>query len=273
MATKKDDLSSVDLDSALKNANNPDATGDQTGDAKGWPDTLTTDETKLQSYKAIQGMATQKSQENKALKEELATIKREKELGDQTSFVPGDQTTGHIGGDGETFDPYNEESFDARAARVATEGRIQEVLAEEDLANPGEFQERYGYVKLLGARYPNLTRSAAGIKKLFQEADKLRVENVKKSADKAMAHLFGRELTEEDKTKLRGIIGEEDTPTQTDTTTKSNAGYMPDSTSSVRTGQDISTKPNLATEIEEAKKAGDHLRVTELLMQQALEKE
>lgn len=269
----KGDLSGVDLDKTIKDTNtqNKDQivdsdTGDvDLGSFKGTKELM-------QGYKEIQGAFTRTTQENKALKEKLAALESDKDLSDQASFVPDTSPASSSGAAGDDFDPYDPKTFDARVAQVAANQRISEVLAEEHMANPAEFNERYGYVKMLGTQHPNLTQTAAGVKKLFGEADKLRIENAKKSADKAMEHLFGRPLTDEDKTKIRGIIGEGDTQTQTDTTTKPNAGYMPDSTSSVRTGSDVNTKPDLSAEIEEAKKAGDHVRVTELLMQQALEK-
>lgn len=269
----KGTLSGGDLDQTLKDASqNKEQTPDTTDDLD--LGSFNNPKEMLKSYKEIQGAFTRMTQENKTLKEKNAELESQAELGGASSFIPETspgQEPSTTGGD---FDPYDPNSFDSRVAQVASSMRISEILEEEHNTNPVEFQERYAFVKMLGAQHPHLARTGAGVKKLFEQADKLRVEAAKKSADKAMAHLFGRELTDEDKTKIRGLIGEHLPESgQTTTSNQTNAGYMPDSTGSVRTGQDVSTKPDLSKEIEEAKKAGDSLRVTELVMQQALEKE
>ena len=198
----------------------------------------------LKGYKELQGFSTTTSQENKTLKEKIAQMEREQELsqaGQQTFQPPGQQQT--------DFDNTFVENPQGAIAEQVRLQRVAEILEEEQMKKPDDFQERY----------PNLTKTPAGVKKLFEEADKVRVEQAKTNAHRSFNLLFGVDPTEENIQKFRqamGITGDQTNQTQQQITDVGNA-YMPDSTSSTRTGADTDTKPNFDQKIQKAVDEGD----------------
>jgi len=275
----KDDLNPVidDLENQAKTVPSGDAPPAQPD--KGWPNTLTTDEQKLHAYKSVLGGFTQVSQKNKTLQDQvnqmqqrITEFEERANLGGTTPNLGGLDPTGdyHPPATETEFDPYNPQAVQGMVAQTVATMRIAEVLEEENQANPTEFMERYGYVKMLGQQYPNLARTAAGIKKLFQEADKRRKDNTRTQAFRALGLILGREPSEEDIQKFRESFPGAQTQPQGGELQAPNAGYMPDSTGSSRTGADTNTQPDLDRQIEEAKQKGDHQEVTRLLMQKAL---
>lgn len=195
----------------------------------------------LKSYKEIQGAFTKVSQENKTLKEtadpqqvaalqaEIESLKEQQEL----SQFQGGQPAGQKSFD-ESWMEDPEKTIDQRVAEGVALSGINEVLADEDAANPGEFQERYAYVNHLAQnpKYAALAKTKAGVKRLFKEADKLREQNLVQNSRKALEHVFGEALDEEHLTKLKTVVfGEKQT-------NKSNDAYMPDGSTSTQSAAD-----------------------------------
>jgi len=216
----------------------------------------------LKSYKEIQGAFTRVSQENKDLKKEganpeqvaalqaeLESLKEQQEL----SQFEASQSTGDSKSFDESWMESPEKTIDQRVAEQVNLSRINDVLAEEDAANPGEFQERYAYVNHLSQnpKYANLARSAVGVKRLFKEADKLREQNLVQNSRKALEHVFGETLDEEHLAKLKKVVfGEKQT-------NQSNDAYMPDGSTSTQSAADQNQKQDVSAEIRESVNKGD----------------
>lgn len=205
----------------------------------------------LKSYKEIQGWATRISQENKAYKDEIAHLKDQVELGRSSTFSPPPQAQSQTSTEDILDDPGAFISQEV-SRRVRVE-RITEVLEEEADKNREEFQERYAYAQMVAREYPNLTQSAAGVRKLFQQGDKLRSQYLKKNAGRALESIFGEPLGEEEITRLRTLV--KGNKSQTTTQLNSDA-YMPDTTST-RSALDTEQKPDREAKIREAAKQGD----------------
>lgn len=214
-----------------------------------------TPEDLLKAYKEIQGAFTRTSQENKALKEQFeslhAQMKEQQELS-RFQARPPVQPTAQQDFD-QMFINNPEQAVVSKAQQVVAgqilQARIQEALEEEELKNPAEFQERYYFAKIASQRYPQLVTSKAGVKKLFELADKVRVEESKKQAMTAVKRLFGEDIDVEKFAKL----------IKRDAQTSDNNGiaYMPDTTSSSRTGAESGQGVPQSQAIHEAVNKGD----------------
>jgi hypothetical protein len=218
----------------------------------------------LASYKEIQGAFTKVSQENKALKDgngspeklaelqaELDTMKEQQEL---SQFqAPQPDGTGPKSFD-ESWMENPEKTIDQRIAEGVALAGINEVLADEDAANPGEFQERYAYVNHLSQnpKYAALAKTGAGVKRLFQEADKLREQNLVQSSRKALENVFGEPLDEEHLAKLKKVVFGDKKQT-----TKQTDAYMPDGSTSTKSAADSDSDQDSNGVIKEAVNKGD----------------
>ena len=214
----------------------------------------------LKSYKEIQGAFTRVSQENKtlaeqsaemqSLKEELDSLKEQQQL---ASFQPPNQSRQRDFDESWMESP--EDTINQRVAEQVNLARIEEVIQAEDLDNPAEFQERYAYVDALAKnpKYAPLARTAAGVKRLFKEADKLRKEQLKNNSRKALEHVFGETLDEEHLAKLKKVVfGDKSTSTKTN-----NDAYMPDGSTSTKSAADSEAVRNSDARVNAAVEKGD----------------
>jgi len=206
----------------------------------------------LKSYKEIQAAFTRVSQENKATKEQVAQMKEELELSRlNQSYAPPQQQ----------YVPPQQQTYDQQQPDIAVEvqrqvmtTRIAEVLEEEAEKDRTVFQERYAYAQSVSRQYPQLGTTPRGVKKLFELGDKLRTENLKKNAGKALESIFGEPLGEEEITRLRTLVKGDKVVQQSQS--RSNA-YMPDTSTSTKSGSQTDQKPNYDTKLSEAVEKGD----------------
>jgi len=202
----------------------------------------------LKSYKEIQAFATRVSQENKSFKEQMAQLNEQIELAKlgagqpQMQVQPPQQQYGY------------EEDVDQKVMRLVSTQRIAETLEEEADKNKPEFQERYAYAQMVSREYPQLATTSRGVKKLFELGDKLRQDNLRKSAGKALESIFGEPLNDEEINKLRTMVkGDKAIKQRTDQTN----AYMPDTSTSTKSGSDQNQKPNTELKIKEFVQKGD----------------
>ncbi len=215
----------------------------------------------LKSYKEIQGFATKVSQENKQTKEQMAQIQEQLELAKYQPPVYQQQ---------QQYQQDTAQIDDNNPMKVFGIMRVAEVLEEEKEKNVADFQERYAYAQMVSREYPQLSTSARGVKKLFELGDKLRTEQLKKSAGKALESIFGEPLGEEEIARLRTLVkGDKSQQKQTQTKTNMNA-YMPDTSTSTRTGADQNQNPNFDLKINESVKQGDVDGVIDAIFKRAL---
>ena len=212
----------------------------------------------LKSYKEIQAAFTKYAQENKSYKEQLAQAHEELEL----AKLGAGQTQQS------NYDP-QDETIEQRINRTVATQRIAEILEEEAEVNKAEFQERYAYAQMVAREYPQLSTSARGVKKLFQLGDKLRQDNLRKNAGKALESIFGEPLSEEEISKLRALVKGDKAVQQLTKQNISNA-YMPDASTSTKLGSDQDRKPNYDERISESAKKGDVDGTIEALFQGVL---
>jgi hypothetical protein len=208
----------------------------------------------LKSYKEIQAAFTRVTQENKSHKEkeiELAQLREQVELLRSSANRPIHQEPQKRFD--EAFVENPEAAIQQRITQTVMTSRIAEVLEEEAEKNRDDFNERYAYAQQVAQQYPQLATSPTGVKKLFQFGDKLRHDALKKNASKALESIFGEPLAEEEIAKLRKMVKGDKAIKQT--TNKSDA-YMPDTSTSTRSGSE-SGQRNADIEIEEYSKKGD----------------
>ena len=202
----------------------------------------------LKSYKEIQAAFTRVSQDNKTTREQLAQMNEQVELA-RLATIQAPQVNPQTGEEDETIVKY-------------TTMRISETLEEEaeknkdnlGNVNVSEFNERYAYAQAVSRQYPQLARSARGVKKLFELGDKLRTESLKKNAGKALESIFGGPLTEEENARLVKLIKGDKAIQKTNNL--SNA-YMPDTSTSTKSGSDQNQSPNSELQIKESVEKGD----------------
>jgi len=203
----------------------------------------------LKGYKEVQSFATKVSQENKTLKEQLQSMQEQIELArlsqQQQTYYPQQQQQMS------QQEPTLEQNID----RIVAVREISNVLEEEAEKNRAEFQERYAYAQMVSREYPQLATSRRGVQKLFQLGDKLRQDNLKKNASRALESILGSPLGEEEINKLRTMVkGDKAIPLNQQF--NSNA-YMPDTSTSTKSGSDQNRNPNVELEIDESAKKGD----------------
>jgi hypothetical protein len=217
----------------------------------------------LKGYKEVQGAFTRTTQENKALKDEIAQIKEQMELM-QFSRQPQQQAIPQQQKDfDQMFIENPQAAVEALAQRKAqsmiVQSKIQDVLEEENLKNPAEFHERYQYVSALARQYPQLVTSQAGVRKLFQLADKTREDHQRKQAYDLVTKVFGQDV---DLEKFKQLVKRD----QTGQTQSTNA-YMPDTSSGGRNIPE-SNAVNAEDEVSAAVKKGDPDKVIAALFKQ-----
>jgi hypothetical protein len=234
----------------------------------------------LKSYKEIQGFTTRVSQENKEkakvieeLQSRLNQLQEEAELRKyQTPQAPHQPTTQKSFE--EQFIENPELAIQTAAMRMANVQRINDVLEEKRGENPDEWQERIAYVHMLSKepQYQPLAESPAGVRKLFEIADKTRVQALEKTTRKTLNILFGEDY---DLEKLKALIrrdgGTIPTGTTKPTTANPLTAYMPDTGTSYRTGADVNLNVNdLERRKQEAIASGDADTVAGAIIRQAL---
>lgn len=208
----------------------------------------------LKGYKEVQAFATKVSQENKALKEQQQALAEQLELAkmaSQQQYIPPQYVQPQTNQYGQQM----EEPIEAKIDRTVAIREIAGVLEDEADKNRNEFQERYAYAQYVSREYPQLARSPRGVKKLFELGDKLRVENMKRNAGKALESIFGEPLGAEEITRLRTLV-KGDKAIMQNKQFNSNA-YMPDTSTSTKSGSDQNQNPNFESDMNESVKKGD----------------
>ena len=194
----------------------------------------------MKGYKEVQGFSTRVSQENKDLKARLeaaeaaaAEFKAQKEL---ASYQPPVQRTQPKSFD-EAWMEDPETAISAKVQEGVRLASIDRALAREKRKGAAEYQERYAYANMLtqDPQYAHLQHSAEGVEHLFELGDKLRSEQLKKSAGKALESLFGEPLNEEEINNLKTLV--KGKGSNKPKTNKNNA-YMPDTDTSTISGAD-----------------------------------
>jgi hypothetical protein len=217
----------------------------------------------LKSYKEIQGAFTKVSQENADLKKgqgdpaemqrlqtELGSLREQLEL---ANLQPPAPVAGQKDFD-ESWMENPEATIDQRVAKQVALARIDDVLAEEDANNPQEFQERMAYVNMLASnpQYANLGKTAAGVKRLFKEADKLRTQQLMSNSKKTLENIFGEPLTDEHLANIKElVIG------KTKTNKNTTDAYMPEGSTSTKSGSDTDQKEDSDTRQRKSVEKGD----------------
>ena len=218
----------------------------------------------LKGYKEVQGAFTRTTQENKELKGQLeqmkAAVQEQLELM-RLSHRPPPPPPPQKDFD-QMFIENPEKAVEMKAAiqaqQMVAQSRIQDVLEEENLKAPQEFNERYRYAQMIAAQMPNLVTSQAGVRKLFQLGDKLRTEQQKAQASRFVQQVFGDDVDFE---KFKQLL-KRDQSGQTQTTN----AYMPDSSSSRNKAEQAPT--DVGMEINEGVKKGDPDAVLKALFRQ-----
>jgi len=231
-------------------AGKPDQTGDlDLGQFKNPKDLL-------KSYKEIQGAFTKISQEKKEREKELNDLREQVNIMRLGAQAPVPRQ----------FDkPIEQAIFEKPVEAISSivqheniKSRIAEVLEEEHLKNPNDFQERYAVVNMLSQnpQYVQLCRSGQGVKKLFEIADKFRDERTKVNARRALEGIFGEPLDDEAITRLKDtVVKRKPTNQQTNQAPLGHA-YMPDISGSTRSGSEADN-PNFDARIKENADKGD----------------
>jgi hypothetical protein len=223
-----------------------------------------TPEDLLKSYKEIQAAFTKVSQENKTLKEqggnpekvaqlemELQSIREEAELLRLQSQAPENTQRGSKTFD-ESWMESPEAAIDERVSQKLAVARINDALEEENLKNPVEYPERYKAADALATRYPNLAKSPQGVHKLFEMADELRKQQLKETSKKTLEYLLGENPSEEQLAKFKKLLLGDKKTTKTN-----NDAYMPDGSTSTKSGADSDADQDNSVPIREAVKRGD----------------
>jgi hypothetical protein len=208
----------------------------------------------LKSYKEIQAAFTRVTQENKSHKEkelELAQLREQVELLRSSANRPIHQEPQKRFD--EAFVENPEAAIQQQITRTVMTSRIAEVLEEEAEKNRDDFNERYAFAQQVAQQYPQLATSPTGVKKLFQFGDKLRQDALKKNASKALESIFGEPLAEEEIAKLRKMVKGDKAIKQPN---NNSDAYMPDTSTSTRTGTDT-TRPDADHKMKEAVEKGD----------------
>ena len=208
----------------------------------------------LKHFKEIQGFASRVSNEKKALEEENAAIK-EQLAQHEEAIKFGQPVAPYVpGGSGAPSQGYYTEDD---LEKWATTREIKKVASKERIKDIKAFPQRWGMVLQLGQEFPHLTYSGEGVEELFKKAD-VRLKDT--TRDMAFAALDQPEMQE----KIREIVSGKPA------TVPSPGAYMPDSTTSTRTGPTQTKKKDYDAEIKEAKSRGDYNKVSELVIEKQL---
>lgn len=208
----------------------------------------------LKAYKEVQGFSTRMAQENKATEEKLAQLQERLELMQYQRPVPQVQQSSPE----RDFDSLFIENPQKAVSEVASQAvrqqiqttRLAEVLDEENAKNPQDYQERLAYANQLSQQFPQLAASPTGVRKLFQMADQYRKADYQRKGMAFVKAVIGEDVDFE---KFKAAIKKDQSPQ----TQIANNAYMPDTTSSTRTGPQPEKIPSNETEIQDAVKKGD----------------
>lgn len=204
----------------------------------------------LKSYKEIQAAFTRVTQENKLTKQQIGELQEQVELARAAANRPPQEPQKRFD---EAFVENPEAAINQRIAQTVMTQRIAEILEEESEKSKDDFNERYAYAQQVARQYPQLATSPSGVKKLFQFGDKLRSDALKKNASKALESIFGEPLNDEEISKLRKMVKGDKAIAKTNNTSDA---YMPDTSTSTRTGTDT-TRPDADHKMREAVEKGD----------------
>lgn len=230
----------------------------------------------LKSYKEIQGFTTRVSQENKdkakvieELQTKLNQLQEEAELRRyQAPATPQTQQKSFE----EMFLDNPEQAITAKAMEIANTQRITEVLEEKRYENPDDFPERMGYVNMLvqNPQYAQLQYSPKGVAKLFEIADKTRAQMLTRKAHESLKVIFGEDVDLDAlKALVKGSGGAVPPVNQIKPQQTFANAYMPDTSTSTRTGADLNMN-QIETIKQEALKNGDPSAVAGALLKEAL---
>jgi hypothetical protein len=229
----------------------------------------------LKSYKEIQGFTTRVSQENKEkakqiddLQAKLNQLQEELEIRRFQNVPQVEQQPQ------KTFEQLfienPEQAIAIKAAEIANQQRIAEVLERKEAESPQEFHELLGYVKTL-AQQPKLHQlsySPKGVEKLFEIAGKVRKDQIARNAQNALKTIFGEDV---DLEKFKAMVKKDPTTNTTNPPANPLNAYMPNTKTTTRTGADVDTHKNELEQVKnEAIKNGDANKVAGLLLKQAL---
>lgn len=211
----------------------------------------------LKSYRELQAAFTKTVQEKKAFEEQAMRTKELEEQLEiekmkvnipQQSFVPQNFT--------EDLSNNPELAIEKKVESAVATREIINVLQEEDQKNHTEFQERYAFAQMAKQRYPHLAMTGSGVRKLFEIGDKLREEQLKKNAAKAMEAIFGGPLNEEEISRLVTLVkGKSTIPSQKQTQNLN--AYMPETSTTTKIGSESELKQNIDLEIKKSVQEGD----------------
>lgn len=189
----------------------------------------------LKSYKEIQGYTTKVAQDNKSLQEKLNAYEEQMRLLQMQQYQQPQQAPPQQDFDTQFINNPKQAIDNVVNQRVNETIRtmtIQDVLQEESAKNPQEFRERYQYAMAVRQMYPNLVNSGQGVRMLFQMADKMRTDDLKRNAEKSIKMLLGEDV---DMQKFASLVKKDQQP---DNKQGMDLAYMPDSTGAFRTGTD-----------------------------------
>lgn len=210
-----------------------------------------TAEEAYKAYTEVQGFASRLAQENKTLKEQQAGVAEQLELMrmQQVPAQPYVQTYVQPENFDSQFISNPEMAIQSKVAEQVATARIAEVLDEESVKNPTEFQERYAYAKMMANQYPGLLKTGNGVRKLFELGDKKRTENLRVTAERAMKLTFGDNIDIE---QMRAAFAKK--PNQQQNT---NLAYMPDTGSATSQLRPQTGNTGIDSQIKEAAAKGD----------------
>ena len=202
----------------------------------------------LKSYKEIQAFTTKVAQENKALKDQLQSIQEQIEL--QRYAAPQQQNVSHaanwdfdrafVENAGGAVAAVAKGVSEATVAQAIRASKIEEVLVEEQEKNPREFQERFQYAMMLKNNYPQLINTTKGVRKLFEMADKIRLNDTRQKSESYIKNLVGDDI---DMDKFRQLLKKDKGD---ETKNRSNA-FMPDTSGGkFRTSSGSSTDKSIS---------------------------
>ena len=216
----------------------------------------------LKSYKEIQAAFTRVSQENKQLKEQGGNPNEIAELQEQLNSLreeaelmrlqPQQPSVSKSFDDSWMESP--EATIDDRVAHKVAQARIEDALELEYTNNPVEYQARYADADALARdpRYANLAKSPGGVHKLFKIADENREKRLKMTSQKSLEYLLGENPTEEQLARFRSMLTGDSKPNK-----QNNNAYMPDGSTSTKSGADSDSDQDNSRAIREAVNKGD----------------
>lgn len=224
----------------------------------------------VKGYKEIQGFATKVSQENKALKEEMARLQEERNI---ANIRPVNATPSMGEFDVNTLIDKPREVISSVIQEQLIIKDTAEILEEEINKVNGNtvvFQNKYNVVRQISndPRYSHLTKSKAGVRKMFEMAGKYMEQSMKTNARQALETLIGGPVDDEGMAKFSEMIRSK--KQQQQTSQQANNAYMPEVTMGTHTVEN--QKISVDTDIKNAVDKGDVDAVLQGLFKKALAK-